>query len=195
MPSRLPSRLAAVLALALLLAVTLTACEDPLSASRAPVPEEPSRATLVSLEDGGLREASAFDVIGPDVVRTDQSPEWDFALSRSGEGDLRFAPRNVVLGTSSAAGLQPFEGRFEELTVAPDGGYVTDESVPLDPGAVYSVRSRRDPRVGVSCFRFMKMEVLSVDRDAGRVTLRYLANPNCGRRTLRPGASGEDQDV
>lgn len=185
----------ALLALGLALSVTLTACEDPLSARRAPVPEEPGQTTLVSLEEGDLRDASAFDVTGPDPVRTDQTAGWDFVVVRGEAGELLFAPRNVVLGSSSAAGLQAFGGTFEELEVAPDGGYVTDETVPVDSGAVYSVRSRRDPGVAVSCFRFMKMEVLSVDRSGGLVTLRYLGNPNCGRRTLRAGASGEEQDA
>lgn len=195
MALHLPNRPLVALLTGLVLVVTATACDDPLSSRRAPVPEEPSQATLISLEDGSLRDASAFDVTGPETVRTDQTSEWDFAVQRAGDGGLVFAPRNVILGGSSAAGLQRVETGFQGLREAPQDGYVTDETVPVDPGAVYAVRSRRDPGVAVSCFRFMKMEVLSVDRDGGIVTIRYLGNPNCGRRTLVAGASGEEQDV
>lgn len=177
------------------LSVALVGCEDPLSSRRAPVPDEPSEATLVSLQDGTLRDESAFDVTGPDPVRTDQTSEWDFAVRRGEGGGLEFAPRNLILGTSSAAGLQRSDFAFGEVTEAPQDGYVSDEPVPVETGQVYVARSRRDPSVALSCFRFMKMEVLSVDDAAGTVTFRYLGNPNCGRRTLEAGASGEEQDV
>lgn len=190
-----PARPLVLVLLGGVLAATLTACEDPLSSRRAPVPDEPSEATLISLEDGDLRDASAFDVTGPEPVRTDQTPGWDFAVARAEGGGLVFAPRNVLLGGSSAAGLQRVQSPFDELEAAPEGGYVTDETVPVDSGAVYAVRSRRDPAVTVNCFRFLKLEVLSVDRSGGLVTVRYLGNPNCGRRTLRAGAPGDEQDV
>lgn len=183
--------------LALLSAATagLAGCDDPLSSRRLPVPDEPSEATLVSLEDGTLRDPSAFDVTGPAPVRTDQTSEWDFLLDRSAAGSLQFSPRNVVLDTDSPAGLQRVESSFEELTVAPESGYVTDEPVPVESGAVYVARSRPDPNVRITCFRFLKLEVLSVDPGAGRVTFRHLGNPNCGRRTLEAGAPGGEQDV
>lgn len=195
MPSHPATRPLGLLSLALLFGTALTACDDPTSSRLSPVPDEPSMATLTSLEDGSLRDASAFDVTGPAAVRTDQTSEWDFAVRRTEGGGLAFAPRNLVLEESSAAGLQRMEQGFGELTEAPGGGYVTDETVALDSGAVYAVRSRRDPAVALSCFRFMKMEVLSVDRAGGAVTIRYLGNPNCGRRTVEAGASGEDQDA
>lgn len=195
MPSHVPTRPLALLSLGVLLAVTLTACDDPLSSRRAPVPDEPSLATLTSLTDGTLRDPSAFDVTGPEAVRTDQTSGWDFALRRSGGGDLEFAPRNVVLETSSSAGLQRSESSFEELRQVPEGGYSTDEPVPVVQGDVYAVRSRPDPAVAVTCLRFMKMEVLSVDSEEGRVEIRYLANPNCGRRTVAAGTPGDEQDV
>lgn len=194
--SRHPApRALAALSLGLALSLALTACDDPLSSRLISLPSEPGQATLVSLEDGSLRQESAFDIAGSGPVRTDQTSEWDFAVDRDGAGDLLFAPRNVILEASSAAGLQRIESSFEDLTVAPEEGYTSDETVPVEEGAVYAARSRRDPNVRVSCFRFMKLEVVSVDRAGGLVTFRHLINPNCGRRTLVAGASGEDQDV
>lgn len=195
MPYHTPIRPLALLFLGVLLAATLTACEDPLSSRRAPVPDEPSLATLTSLEDGTLREPSAFDVTGPEAVRTDQTSGWDFVLRRSDGGGLEFAPRNVIVATSSSAGLQRSESSFEELDQVPEGGYRTDEPVPVEAGGVYAVRSRPDPAVRVTCLRFMKMEVLSVDGEAGRVEIRYLGNPNCGRRTVAAGTPGDEQDA
>lgn len=176
----------------LLLVVLLLACDDPFAPSLRPVPEEPSTAALFDFETSDLRDPSAFDVIGGREVRTDQTSGWDFLLARDGEG-LEFRPRSLVLDVTSTAGLQPFEGTFEELRTAPEGGYVTDDPVPVEEGGVYAARSRQDPGFGVSCLRFLKLEVTAVDPEQGSVTIRYLGNPNCGRRTLVPGATGEEQ--
>lgn len=195
MPRPFPTRLLPLLAAAVLASATLAACDDPLSSRRQPVPEEPARATLFTLEDRSLRDPAAFDLASAREVRPDQSPGWDFALGRGSDGELQFLPRTLVFSSHSSAGLQRLDFAFEEVDAAPGGGYVVDEPVTVEEGAVYAVRSRDDPRVRTSCFRYMKMEVLNVDRDEGRVTMLYLINPNCGRRTLVPGASGEDQDV
>lgn len=183
-----------LLASAVLLAVVLTACEDPFAPQLRPVPEEPSTAVLFDFETSELRAASAFDVVSRREVRTDQTAGWDFLLAREG-GQFEFRPRNVVLGGNSTAGLQSFDGSFEELRMAPEAGYATDEVVPIEEGAVFSARSRQEGGgFGIGCLRFLKLEVLSLDSVEGSVTIRYLGNPNCGRRTLVPGATGSEQE-
>ena len=182
------------LASAVLMTVVLAACEDPFAPQLRPVPEEPSTAVLFDFETSDLRSPSAFDVAGRREVRTDQTAGWDFLLGRD-EGEFEFRPRNVVLGGNSTAGLQPFDGTFEELRMAPEGGYVTDETVAVEVGDVFSARSRQEGGgFGIGCLRFLKLEVTALDPQEGSATIRYLGNPNCGRRTLVAGATGSEQE-
>lgn len=178
------------LVLLALAAGLLAACDDPLAPTLAPVPDEASRSTLFDFRTSGLRQSSAFDVASSGPVRTDQTSGWDFLLELD-DGTFLFRPRSVVLDVSSTAGLQRVSSAFDELSMAPEDGYVTDDPVPVEEGAVYAVRSRRQ---GIGCLRFLKLEVLAVDPGAGAVELRHLGNPNCGRRTLVAGATGEEQE-
>lgn len=166
----------------------LAACEDPLAPTLRPVPDEPSETTLYDFRTSELRQVSAFDVVSASAVRTDQTSGWDFLLALE-DGAFRFEPRGVVLEESSSAGLQRMSTTFEGLSMAPEDGYVTDGPVPLEEGAVYAARSRQQG----ACLSFLKLEVLAVDAGAGSVSVRYLGNPNCGRRTLVAGATGEEQ--
>lgn len=175
------------------LGLLLAGCEDPFAPTRQPVPDEATTTTLFDFKTSGLRDPSAFDVIGRRAVRIDQSSRWDFLVASTDDGH-EFRPRSLVLNVSAASGLQRFDGTFEQLRVAPEGGYVTDAPVPVEVGAVYAARSRQDPGLRVSCLRFLKLEVVSVDQPAGAVTIRHIGNPNCGRRTLIAGASGDEQD-
>ena len=176
------------------LSVVLAACEDPFAPRLQPVPEEPSTAVLFDFETSELRSPSAFDVVSRREVRTDQTAGWDFLLGRDG-GQFEFRPRNVVLGGNSTAGLQAFDGTFEELRMAPEEGYVTDEVVPIEVGDVFAARSRQEGGgFGIGCLRFLKLEVTALEPAEGSATIRYLGNPNCGRRTLVAGATGEEQE-
>jgi hypothetical protein len=79
---------------------------------------------------------------------------------------------------------------FEDLTIAPADGYVTDEPVAVQVGDVLAAVSRRGCG-GVSLRRFGKMEILDIDPASGRLTFKQLANPNCENRNLVPGEVGE----
>lgn len=166
----------------------LAACEDPLAPTLAPVPDQASETTLHDFRTSELRQVSAFDVVSSRAVRTDQTSGWDFLLALE-DGAFLFQPRSVVLDESSSAGLQRMSTAFDELAMAPEDGYVTDDPVPVEEGAVYAARSRQQG----ACLSFLKLEVLAVEAGAGSVTFRYLGNPNCGRRTLVAGATGEEQ--
>lgn len=168
----------------------LAGCDDPFAPTLAPVPDEPSETVLFDFRTSELRQASAFDVNAGRAVRTDQSSGWDFLLELD-DGTFVFRPRSVVLDENSTAGLQKVSAGFEELSMAPEGGYVTDDPVPVEAGAVYAARSRQQ---SAGCLRFLKLEVLEADAQAGSVGIRFLGNPNCGRRTLVAGATGEEQE-
>lgn len=175
------------------LGLLLAGCEDPFAPTLQPVPSEATETTLFDFQTSSLRDPSAFDVISRQAVRTDQSSGWDFLLAGV-EGGFELRPRSLVLDVTATSGLQRFDGGFEQLRVAPEGGYVTDDPVSVEVGAVYAARSRQNPAFAISCLRFLKFEVVSIDPEAGSLTIRHIGNPNCGRRTLIAGASGEDQD-
>ena len=154
-----------------------------------PVPEEPAFATVADFLEGPLVEPSAYSWILLQTVRTDQTNEWDFAFALQ-DGVANLFPRASVLDEPSSAGLQIVDVSFEELTIAPATGYVTDEPVAVQVGDVLAAVSRRQCG-GIALRRFGKMEILDIDLASGRLTFKLLANPNCENPNLVPGEVGE----
>ncbi len=155
-----------------------------------PVPDEPSEATLTDFFVGPLTAPSAFSLILLRAVRTDQTQEWDFVFALEDQGVAELFPRGAVLERPSTAGLQLVAESFEELTEAPEFGYVTDAPVAVQVGDVLAAVSQR--RCGsFSRRRFGKLEILAIDRERGEVTFKWLANPNCEIRSLVPGEVGK----
>lgn len=183
-PISRPARRAALVALAAVLATA--GCQDPFGNRELRLPAEPLRAALADFRTGDLDAPSAFQLSSATPVRPHQTSNWDFVYWVSDEGEAQFRPRTLVVGDSSEAGLNRVESSLEGLQRAPADGYVTDEPVPIDSGAVYAVRSRQDPRARVRCRRFGKLEVTGVDPEAGTVEFRHLVNPNCEDRNLKP---------
>lgn len=176
-----------------LLAVPVLGCEDSLGPREAPNPSEPTETTLHDFLTAEIRQPSAFDVLGAEPVRTDQTPAWDYLFYIPQGGVPEFRPRALVLDASAASGLRRVDRGFEALEQAPEGGYVTDRPVELVEGEVYALRSRQSPGFSISCRKFGKMEVLDVDATAGTVTFRHLINPNCENRSLVPGPGDEGE--
>lgn len=179
----LPAVLAAALAAA--------GCQDPFGNRRQPLPPAPITVSLSDFRTAALDEPSAFQIRDARPVRPNQTSNWDFVYWIGDEGERQFRPRELLVEETSEAGLQPVQTGFEELTRAPAEGYVTSEPVAVDSGAVYAARSRQDPRVGVQCRRYAKVQVTSVDPEAGTVTFRHLTNPNCEQRDLEPDTVGQ----
>ncbi|MEE8595767.1 MAG: hypothetical protein V3T25_07845, partial [Gemmatimonadota bacterium] len=99
-------------------------------------------------------------------------------------------PRASVLEQPSTAGLQIVPVSFDDLTRAPQGGYITDEPVTVQVGDVLAAVSRR--QCGSLAFvRYGKLEILDIDLIRGRLTFKQLANPNCENPNLVPGEAGE----
>lgn len=167
----------------------LVACGDEAERILVPVPDESREATLVDISGGPITQPSAFDVLIEDVVRTDQTPGWDFVLEYYPDGKAVLWPRNAIVEEDGDSGLQLVAETFDGLTAAPENGYVQTKRVPINVGDVLAVRSRRDPLYGsVRCRRFAKIEVLTMDTAEGSMTFRHLVNPNCEKRSLVPGA-------
>ena len=167
----------------------LTACGGSTDPILIPVPDEPREAILVDVSTGEISDPSAFDIFSGDAVRTDQFSGWDFLFQVAEDGTKLLWPRSAVIEENEDSGLFRVSVTFEQLTQAPEAGYVRLDSVPVAVGDVFAARSRRNPAFGsIRCRQFAKIEVLEIDPDAGTVSLLHLVNPNCEKRTLVPGA-------
>jgi hypothetical protein len=147
--------------------------------------------TVGSLTDTPITTASGFAVISALPVRTDQEggAGFDVAYDILGSPDtgqsvlLPRAALGIVSGSTAEPGLMRRDEAFDAITVAPSNGYVTEEAVPIAVGDRYIVRSRVTCALAVPFYA--KIEVLSFEDNS--VTLKVLANVNCGYRGLEPG--------
>lgn len=141
--------------------------------------------TLGALEGTPIQTPSAFSVlIG--AVRTDQTTDFEFAYNVEASGRRVLLPRQVLGLTSTSGanpGLQASAATFDEITVAPSNGYVTDSAVPAEVGQRWLVRSRVFCSIGVP--QYAKIEILSFEDST--VTFKVLADNNCGYKGLEPG--------
>lgn len=144
--------------------------------------------TVGSLTDTPITTASGFSVsLG--AIRTDLSPDFDFAYDIQGEpatGARVILPRaalGIVSSSSAEPGVMLRTETFDEIEAAPSNGYITDEAVPAALGNVYIVRSRVVCNIGVPIYA--KVEVIGLEDNS--LTLKVLANTNCGYRELQPG--------
>ena len=171
----------------LLALAALAACGDD---DNLPDPTEENvvdTVTIGSLTDTPITTASGFSVtLG--AVRTDLTAAFDFAYDIQGppETGVSVVLPLAALGiTPSGAepGVMRRDEAFDDIEAAPSNGYVTDEAVPVALGERYIVRSRITCNIGVPLYA--KVEVIGLEDKS--LTLKVLANNNCGYRGLEPG--------
>lgn len=169
--------------------LTVAACDDPFADFLLNVPDEPTEAVLFDFFTGRLQDPSAFDAIGENIVRVDQTTQWDFLYKV--EADIaQLVPFSGVADSASQAGLLLSTETFEEVLEAPETGYQTEEPLDIAVGDVVIVKSRRDRTQILICNQYLKLEVIEIDAVGGTILFRYLRNPNCGDRVLEPGTHG-----
>ncbi len=145
--------------------------------------------TVGSLTDTPITTASGFAVGVALAIRTDGSPDFDFAYDIQGEpatGTSVILPRaalGIVSGSSAEPGVMRRDEAFDDIQLAPSNGYVTEEAVPVALGERYVVRSRVTCSIGVPIYA--KIEVIGLEDNS--ITLKVLSNTNCGYRSLEPG--------
>jgi hypothetical protein len=144
--------------------------------------------TVGSLTDTPITTASGFSVsLG--AIRTDLTDDFDFAYDIQGDPTtglsviMPLAALGISSGSSAEPGVMRRSETFDELEVAPSNGYVTDEPVPVALGERYIVRSRVVCSIGVPLYA--KVEIIGLEDNS--LTLKVLANTNCGYRGLEPG--------
>jgi hypothetical protein len=171
-----------------LLLVGAIACSDTTGLPDATLPNAERTDTLYSLVGTPVATPSAYALEGGRRIRTDQTDAFDFAYNIEADGSHVFLPRGA-LGIDTTTGANPgFLARsetFQDITVAPSNGYVTDAAVPIGLGDRYVIRSRVTCGIGVP--KYAKIEIISFDDVAKIVTFRILIDDNCGFKSLEPG--------
>ena len=169
--------------------LALTACNDEPDFGFGDWEAEVDTITLYSVdfaEHQGL--PSAYDIQQTRTIRVEDpgaTGNWDFALTGGGGSPLMLTPLGAFFDLSSNAGVATVtSATFEELEDAPAAAtaYVTDESVTVEPGVVYVIRSRTTG----NCRNFAKLEATEIDQAEGTLSFQLTANPNCNDTALVP---------
>lgn len=167
----------------LAVAASAAACGDPFEPFLTPIPP-PQEIELIDFEEGALVDPAAVDMFTGNSVRTDQTNGWDFLFVVDDAEGPALLPRAGLLGGESEAGLQHSVEAFDVLANAPDSDYTMDAPVPIAPGDVVIMVSRRNPQLLARCRVYGKLEVLSIEGTPAAARINVVINPNCERREL-----------
>lgn len=132
---------------------------------------------------------SGYAMTSRSAVRLDVSTTADFAYDITPDGRHVLLPAAMIgqPGSGFDPGLQNAPLTFDEITVAVVNGYKTLDTVPVEVGQVYYLRSR----VPSGCFlgvpAYGKLHVFAFDPDNRSMKFEVLANLNCGYKGLEPG--------
>jgi hypothetical protein len=183
MPSR--CRFAACLTTVAGLAL-LAACRSPQSLPNATIPNTTDTVTLYALRGTPIGTPSAYALIGPEVVHTDQTALFDFAFNI--DSLAVFLPSGTFSGLQRNSGLQKSSTAFKDIVMAPTEGYVIDQPLVISVGMVALMRSRSEIcSDGQSRALYGKLHILALDLSARTVQFEVVVDQNCGYLGLAPG--------
>lgn len=179
----------AALVLLLPLASVLAACDDPFGGQELLLATD--TLTLAAPSVDSVRLGSAIDLLRGNAVVfperiSDAFPQsnWDLAL-RVADGQLLLRPLPTDERRVGARITRARSVSFAESDRAPES---TDEYEPetvrLELGRVYFVRSRTYGQVGVRCVNYAKIEPLELNAAAGTARLAVASNGTCNDRRL-----------
>jgi hypothetical protein len=150
--------------------------------------------TLYALSGTPVQSPSAYSVVdGP--VRTDRTTAFEFVYDLAvvnNDTTHYFLPQAVLdlqVNNQIQPGLQRRAQGFDQIIEAPSNGYITTDSIVVDSGQVFIVRSRLVCGIGVSLYS--KIEILKFVDSTRTVEFKVLANTNCGYKRLQPGFPSE----
>ena len=153
--------------------------------------ENPDTVRLFAISHPTPNLPSAFDFFPRTPVRIEAATtggSWDLAVDVR-DGAFVWLPPGA-LGIVSQSALTTLDGEtFESADRAPGDMdlYVSDAAVPLSPGQVYALRTRRHPGLfGTQCNYYGKIEPLNVDAAEGIVVFQFDVSGACNSRDLVP---------
>ncbi len=128
-------------------------------------------------------------IVRPQVLNTG-SLNFDVAidLDASGNAVISTAKKLVPAPPSPPAsiGMLKLTAVYDQLTLAPDKGYVSDSTVTLKVGEAVLIRI-----IGSGCVYgepfYAKMSIDEIDKTQRKISVRSLVNRNCGYRSLVAG--------
>jgi hypothetical protein len=183
-----------ILALLMVSAPLALACSDPNELAPPGDKNFVDTLSLYALSGTPVQSPSGYSVLdGP--VRTDRTTSFEFAYDIAVVGTdttRNFLPQAVLdlqVNNQVNPGLQRRAESFDQIIEAPSNGYITNDSLAVDSGQVYIVRSRLVCGIGVSLYS--KIEILKFVDSTRTVDLKVLANTNCGYKRLQPGFPSE----
>lgn len=143
--------------------------------------------TLYALNGTPIGTPSAYALIGPEIVHTDQTATFDFAFNI--DSQPVFMPSGLFPGLQRNSGLLPSTATsFDAITAAPTQGYVMDHSVVVSVGTLLLLQSRTQLCAdGTNHALYGKLHVLALDLVARTVQFEVLVDENCGYLSLTPG--------
>lgn len=172
----------------LLFGAALAACGDPNALPNATIDNIVDTVTVFALSNTPVTTPSGFSVnAGP--IRLDQNANFDFAFDIDTQGRplfLSLGALGLAQGNTVPPGFQAATQTFDEITRAPSNGYNTTDTLVVPIGSVYLLRSALIC-VNLGVPQYAKVEFLSLDTTERTLTLKVLANTNCGYRDLNPG--------
>jgi hypothetical protein len=174
----------------LALAVAAAGCSDPNPLPDASIPNGVDTLTLYAVSGTDVWLASGYATTERRVVRLDQTTTADFAYQITPDGRHVLLP-GALVGQAAASGVDPglqaVDSAFDEITFARTEGYLTLDTLEVEPGTVFYIKGR----VATTCFygypTYGKGEILGVDEVARTLLFRVLINANCGYKSLEPG--------
>lgn len=176
------------------LAPLVQACSDPNELAPASDRNFVDTLSLFALSGTPVQSPSGYSV--PDgPVRTDRTTSFEFAYDvviANNDTTHYFLPQAVLdlqVNNQVNPGLQRRADGFDQIVEAPSNGYVTTDSLVVDSGQVFVVRSRLVCGIGVSLYA--KIEILKFVDSTRTVDFKVLANTNCGYKRLTPGFPSE----
>jgi hypothetical protein len=170
-------------------AIFAAGCGNPNDLANASIQNLETADTLYALTGTPIATPSAYSIADGFHVRIDQGAAFDFAFNFDQSGSPVLLPLFVLgLGVSNGinAGFLEQTGTFESILVAPQNGYVTADTVHVEVGQRYVVRSRVVcASLGVPLYG--KIEITAINMAARFIAFRVLTDQNCGYKGLEPG--------
>lgn len=192
------ARQRAGLAAATFAAAAMLACGDP-NEPEALFENYADTLALFALNGAPRGAPTAIRIIagvgGTPAVTTEVPFDIDLAVDLDGQGRPRLYPVRAVASplvfpARHQVGILRTTRAFDEITEAPDEGYVPDTAATVAVGEVVLIQST-DPAACNTFFGgavYAKMVIDSVHTATRRIYLRITADPNCGFQSLRvPG--------
>jgi hypothetical protein len=170
------------------------ACSDPNELNRPTAPNVEDTLFLWSLTEGPLTQPTAYSINVRNGVRTwEAGNNFEFVFDEDSNHQPVFIPTDL-LGLLGSTALKPGLKRpaditttFDEMTRAPSNGYTVADTVPINVGDRFFVRSTVSSCSLLGVPLYAKVEVLALDPVEHTVKIRAVANQNCGYRFLTLG--------